>query len=236
MPGSRACRAEANDAPPPPSRQDTQDKPGRVQRLRNRVERLEARIAKLQGRITVNEGRLAKAKGKLEAAVTAAATGKTKKKAPRCSRAGVDLAPYDSRDQAGDLGIRCASRRGDGGGPNADAPRVPAARVCRHEAIRHQSEERLVELVASLVNHIEPKAAMDEATMMALLAAYPSLEGHLLDLDAEDGVSRETSVRRRTDIPWILSFEALHEKHHSGPWSFANASPSRSSITCASSR
>jgi hypothetical protein len=34
----------------------------------------------------------------------------------------------------------------------------------------------------------------------------------------------------------IRSFEALYENHHSGPWSFANASPSRSSITCASSR
>jgi hypothetical protein len=58
-------------------------KPDRVQRLRNRVERLEARIAKLRSRITVNEGRLAKAKSKLEKAVSAPATGKGQKKAPR---------------------------------------------------------------------------------------------------------------------------------------------------------
>ena len=33
------------------------------------------------------------------------------------------------------------------------------------------------ELVASIVDHIEPSAAMDEARWMSRRAAYPSLEG-----------------------------------------------------------
>jgi hypothetical protein len=71
--------------------------------------------------------------------------------------------------------------------------------------LRKQSETRLSELFASVFSEIEPKAAIDEAMNRALLAAYPSLERHLLDLEDERTVTLETGIRRRLNMPWQLT-------------------------------
>lgn len=73
------------------------------------------------------------------------------------------------------------------------------------EALQRQSEAKLSELIASVCNQIKPDAAISEASNRALLARYPSLEGHLLDLESERLVDLDTRVRRRADIQWTLS-------------------------------
>jgi hypothetical protein len=73
------------------------------------------------------------------------------------------------------------------------------------ETLQRQSEARLSELVASVCNQIKPDAAISEASNRALLARYPSLEGHLLDLESERLVDLDTKFRRRADIQWTLS-------------------------------
>jgi ribosomal protein L16 Arg81 hydroxylase len=73
------------------------------------------------------------------------------------------------------------------------------------ERLRKESEARLSEIITSIFDQIRPEAAIDDARNGALLARYPSLEGHLLDLEAERLVSLDTSVRRRADIQCTLT-------------------------------
>jgi hypothetical protein len=79
-----------------------------------------------------------------------------------------------------------------------------------NEQLRTQSETRLRELVASLVDQMDAKAIIDDAANRALLAAYPSLDRHLLDLEDERSVTLETAIRRRPNIPWQLSGDDEH--------------------------
>lgn len=78
------------------------------------------------------------------------------------------------------------------------------------ETLQKQSEARLSELIASVCGQIKPDAAISEAKNRALLARYPSLEGHLLDLESERLVNQDTSVRRRADIRWNLTKDTDH--------------------------
>jgi hypothetical protein len=73
------------------------------------------------------------------------------------------------------------------------------------ETLQRQSEARLSELVASVCEQVKPGVAIGEARSRALLARYPSLEGHLLDLESENRIDLDTKVRRRADIQWALS-------------------------------
>ena len=53
-------------------------------------------------------------------------------------------------------------------------------------SLQRQSEARLSEIIASVCDQIKPGAAIiSEAGNRAVLARYPSLEGHLLDLESE---------------------------------------------------
>jgi hypothetical protein len=63
----------------------------------------------------------------------------------------------------------------------------------------------LSDIITSVFDQIRPEAAIDDAKNRALPARYPSLEGHLLDLEAERLVNLGTSVRRRVDIQWTLT-------------------------------
>jgi ribosomal protein L16 Arg81 hydroxylase len=73
------------------------------------------------------------------------------------------------------------------------------------ETLRRKSEAKLNELITSVCDQIKPSAAISEASNRALLARYPSLEGHLLDLEFARLVGLDTRVRRRADIQWTLS-------------------------------
>jgi ribosomal protein L16 Arg81 hydroxylase len=73
------------------------------------------------------------------------------------------------------------------------------------ETLQRQSESRLSELMASVCSQIKPDVTIDEARNRALLARYPSLEGHLLDLESEPLVNQDTRVRRRADLQWSLT-------------------------------
>jgi ribosomal protein L16 Arg81 hydroxylase len=75
------------------------------------------------------------------------------------------------------------------------------------ETLQRQSEAKLSELIASVCDQIKPGAAISEAGNRALLARYPSLEGHLLDLESESHLDLDTRVRRRADIQWALSVD-----------------------------
>jgi hypothetical protein len=68
------------------------------------------------------------------------------------------------------------------------------------ETLRRKSEAKLNELIISVCDQIKPSAAISEASNRALLARYPSLEGHLLDLEFARLVGLDTRVRRRADI------------------------------------
>jgi ribosomal protein L16 Arg81 hydroxylase len=85
-----------------------------------------------------------------------------------------------------------------------------------NERLRRACETRLGELLASLGNQIERKSAIDDVMNRALLAVYPSLERHLLDLEDERSLSLVTSVRRRQDISWQLATddEYVHLRFH----------------------
>lgn len=74
-------------------------------------------------------------------------------------------------------------------------------------SLQAQSKAKLKELVACAFDLIKPDAAISEAGNRALMARYPSLEGHLLDLEFEDRVGLDTRVRRRTDIQWMSSVD-----------------------------
>ncbi len=73
------------------------------------------------------------------------------------------------------------------------------------ETLQRQSVARLSELIASVCSQIKPDEAINEARNIALLARYPSLEGHLLDLESEGLVNQDTRVRRRADIQWSFT-------------------------------
>jgi ribosomal protein L16 Arg81 hydroxylase len=73
------------------------------------------------------------------------------------------------------------------------------------EALRRKSEAKLNELIISVCDQIKPDAAIGEASKRARLARYPSLEGHLLDLEFARLVGLGTRVRRRANIQWTLS-------------------------------
>ena len=85
-----------------------------------------------------------------------------------------------------------------------------------NERLRNECETRLGELLASVGNQIERKSAIEDAMNKALLAAYPSLEQHLLDLEDERSLSLVTSLQRREDIPWQLTAddEYVHLRFH----------------------
>jgi ribosomal protein L16 Arg81 hydroxylase len=78
------------------------------------------------------------------------------------------------------------------------------------ERLREACETRLGELFASIGDQIEPKSAIQDAIDRAQLAAYPSLERHLLDLEDERCLGLETSVQRRHDISWHLTTDDDH--------------------------
>ena len=79
-----------------------------------------------------------------------------------------------------------------------------------NERLRKECETRLGELFASIGNQIERKSAIEDAMNRAQLAAYPSLERHLLDLEDERSLSLVTSVQRRQDISWQLTTDDEH--------------------------
>jgi ribosomal protein L16 Arg81 hydroxylase len=73
------------------------------------------------------------------------------------------------------------------------------------KTLQRQSEAKLSELIASVCDQIKADAAINEASNRVLLARYPSLEGHLLDLESERLVDLDTRLRRRADVQWRLS-------------------------------
>lgn len=73
------------------------------------------------------------------------------------------------------------------------------------KTLQRQSEARLSELISFISSQIKPAEAIHDAKNRALLARYPSLEGHLLDLEAEQLVRLDTNLRRRADIQWSLT-------------------------------
>ena len=81
-------------------------------------------------------------------------------------------------------------------------------------SLQKQSEAKLNELVASVVDQIVPGAAISEAGNRALLARYPSLEGHLLDLESENRVELDTRLRRRSDVQWASSIDKEYVHLH----------------------
>ncbi len=78
----------------------------------------------------------------------------------------------------------------------------------RDEALRRRTASRLAPLLARLLEHVDPAALVDEATVGTALSTPPSLDQHLLDLEDLPRVNVRTRVRRRADVPSVLTLAA----------------------------
>lgn len=72
---------------------------------------------------------------------------------------------------------------------------------------REMAEGRLMELLDAFREHVRPELAIDNAVELALTGRPPSLEHHLLDLEAAHNVSADTRLRRRPKTYWRLTTE-----------------------------
>lgn len=93
---------------------------------------------------------------------------------------------------------------------------------------RHEAQTRAAELVDVLRDSLRPDDLVASARTRAQLVRKPSLEGHLLDLEALAGVGLDTKVLRRTETVWRLAVreeeiglefhgKVLHFPSHVGP-------------------
>jgi ribosomal protein L16 Arg81 hydroxylase len=68
-----------------------------------------------------------------------------------------------------------------------------------------QCEAMFGKLLPSVFAEVDPTVMIDEARTRALFASYPSLDGHLLDLEAERRLNDDTVLRRRADVQTRLA-------------------------------
>jgi ribosomal protein L16 Arg81 hydroxylase len=78
-------------------------------------------------------------------------------------------------------------------------------RLIADETSRHQAEQQCAILLDAMMRDISPHLTVHDAMERAELRLKPNLHGHLLDLEAESGVSVTTPVLRRDDVVWRLS-------------------------------
>jgi ribosomal protein L16 Arg81 hydroxylase len=81
---------------------------------------------------------------------------------------------------------------------------LPAG-FANNDKARQHAEIRLTELLDVLNMELNPPLLVDDAIDAALLGRHPSLEGHLLDLEAASQVTLQTQVHRRPDVQWRLT-------------------------------
>ncbi len=84
---------------------------------------------------------------------------------------------------------------------------LPAGFAEEDDDGRERAETRALELLDALRGSITPASLVDDATARALSSAPESLQGHLLDLEAESGLDLETTVRRRPEVPSRLGVD-----------------------------
>jgi hypothetical protein len=75
----------------------------------------------------------------------------------------------------------------------------------RSAEARAGAEARLSGFVAGLSSSILPSGVLDSALDLASVAPSASLDGHLLDLEEIERITRETPVRRRGDVHCVLA-------------------------------
>jgi len=75
------------------------------------------------------------------------------------------------------------------------------------ERMRGTAEVHLIELAEEFRNDVRPASTIGNAVEIALQGTKPSLEGHLLDLQAASTVNMDTRLRRRAGVDWRLTVE-----------------------------
>jgi ribosomal protein L16 Arg81 hydroxylase len=69
---------------------------------------------------------------------------------------------------------------------------------------RDRSVCQVREVLEAMLQGADAAEAVDEAVKWAMASEPPSLEGHLLDLAALDGLTLDTELQVRTDLAWRL--------------------------------
>ena len=75
---------------------------------------------------------------------------------------------------------------------------------------RDRSVRQVREALDALLQGADAVGAVDEAAKWAMVSEPPSLEGHLLDLAAIDGLTLDTELRLRSDLAWRLDTTDEH--------------------------